>query len=537
MTGRGVACVMLSWQRETCGRSGAGSVRQRRTRTARRVRRRCPAVVEISPHADGADRQTSPMNGTFLPVSRLAVPDLRRASGGPITNPTGMSEADLVVRSEPSVTCSGNGFLDLLLLRPTMSASPALPSVPALLTKHLPHAPDAGWYLQNEIPAKKLKNAIRTYAGDVAPDSVLALGDGTVFGSAKEGVLVTADMLHSKTTDGRFSIPLSSVVRAKRIGGWPNYTIEISCTDATSHRISMTCFEKNQDQLINFLNSFSSAAEEAGAEQAAADAEAANRQAKDEPAILRMHPRVEDTSIRAVNAGLRLAGVCAHDRFDETGDLFSAAFQSDIEVPLLKGYCQYVGFNGRQVDGLFLLSNRRLQLFSLESGPKIFVVEMTRRLLDAVPVPFFDDIVGFFLFSIPRYLYLAVRGGHEKLICQALATDNSKLLSGQPPLRRVQETKLSELSSRVSQVTVGTGVWTGILSREFGVSFAPVNLAGVFSVPKDLILPAHETLEPVSRLLYAVRDVLAQHGLGCQLNEKEDQLTIFPAAETQQSAA
>ena len=46
------------------------------------------------------------------------------------------------------------------------------------------------------IPPKKLKNAISTYAADVSPEDVLLLYDNTVFGSAKDGLLLTAEAVY-----------------------------------------------------------------------------------------------------------------------------------------------------------------------------------------------------------------------------------------------------------------------------------------------------------------------------------------------------
>ncbi|HET6972888.1 MAG TPA: toll/interleukin-1 receptor domain-containing protein [Pyrinomonadaceae bacterium] len=46
------------------------------------------------------------------------------------------------------------------------------------------------------IPTKKLKNAISTYATDVASEDVLLLFDNTVFGSAKDGLILTADAVY-----------------------------------------------------------------------------------------------------------------------------------------------------------------------------------------------------------------------------------------------------------------------------------------------------------------------------------------------------
>jgi|GEM_PF-2991140 len=415
---------------------------------------------------------------------------------------------------------------------PTESAD-----VPSLLRTHLAHDADSGWYCGSGIPPKKLRNAIRTYADQVAADSVRALGDGTVFGSAKEGVLLTADTLHSATTDGRFSVSLKDIAGAKKLGGWPTYSVEVTCLDGCTHKISMTCFDGKQDALVEFLNRLNGIPAASSPESSAAAEETDTPVSDSEPVSIPIESFQGESSVRAVNAGLKLISVCPHEGFDDAGELFASAFQGSVEVPLLKGFCRYTGFNRREVDGLFLLTNRRLLLFSMESGFKIVFVETSKRLLDAVPFPFFDSICSFFLFSVPRSIYVALKGGREKIISDAFGVNEQRLLADRPPMRRVQETALSDLAQKVSQATIGTGVWTGILSREFGVSFAPQKLTDSFRLPNDMILPEYETLEPLQRLLYAVRGTLTEQGLDYRLDADGDQLTIFPAATAQQAAA
>ena len=46
------------------------------------------------------------------------------------------------------------------------------------------------------IPPKKLNNAVKAYATQVAPEDVLVLFDNTVFGGAKDGFLLTAEGVH-----------------------------------------------------------------------------------------------------------------------------------------------------------------------------------------------------------------------------------------------------------------------------------------------------------------------------------------------------
>jgi len=408
-----------------------------------------------------------------------------------------------------------------------MSTSLQPHRVIALLNDHLPHDGDAAWYVGTGIPAKKLRKAIRAYGGGIDPEDVLALADGTVFGSAKEGILITSDKLIGGTSDGQFTAQLSEVTGAHAVGGWPEYTVCVTCEDGSKHKISTTCFDKKREQLVTFLKALSGKSVEE-TEQTATIPIAT---AADAPSF------EGETSIRAVNGGLRLIEVCEHDGFDDTSVLFDKALTANGEAALIKGFCKYVGFNGREVDGLFLLTNQRLLLFSMESGTKIVCVEMTKRLLGALPVPFLDDIVGFFAFTIPRSIYHALRGGKQKLIASALGTPHANLLSKRPSLRQIQETRLSDLTGTVGEVSVGKGVWTGILSREFGVSFAPSQLSKAFSIPKDLILPEYETLEPIERLLAAIAAPLRQRGLGYRVDEKRERLTIFPAATTEQKRA
>lgn len=411
-----------------------------------------------------------------------------------------------------------------------MTGQPFLPSISSLLDIHLGHDSNAGWYRVPEIPPKKLKNAIKTYGGEIPHEAIVALGDGTVFGSAKEGILITESTLISGTSEGAFSVQLKNIVGAKTVGGWPDYRIEVQCQDGTTHLISTTCFDKKIDALVAFLDSFA-ANESKPVLNTDSPAEEPSK-----PVVLSA-PVVEDSSIRAVNASLKLIEVCPHDGFDDVGTLFDSAFQADTEMPLLKGYCRYVGFNGREVDGVFLITNRRHLLFSMEMGAKIVFVELTRRLLGKLPVPFLDSIVCFFLFSIPRSIYVALRGGQGKLIAQALDVAEDRLLSDQPPLRKIQDFDFPNLTETVAQVDIGTGVSTGFLSRSFGVSFVPVKIAKAFSVPKDLILPEYETLKPFQQLLNAVRSTLVRRGLDYRLETEDQKLSIIPCVTENKIAA
>ena len=70
-----------------------------------------------------------------------------------------------------------------------------------LIHERIPHAPKMGLYVVPDIPAKKLRNAIRDYALDVEEDEVVAMFDATMFGSAKDGALFMADRLVFQNND------------------------------------------------------------------------------------------------------------------------------------------------------------------------------------------------------------------------------------------------------------------------------------------------------------------------------------------------
>lgn len=64
-------------------------------------------------------------------------------------------------------------------------------------------SPDWDWeyervFARPNIPRKKLEGAISSYAPGVSPDDVLILLDDTVFGGAKEGLLITNDAIYCK---------------------------------------------------------------------------------------------------------------------------------------------------------------------------------------------------------------------------------------------------------------------------------------------------------------------------------------------------
>lgn len=70
-----------------------------------------------------------------------------------------------------------------------------------LIEEYIPHAPRLGLYRHPDIPDEKLSNALKDYAHAVARDEVLALYDATLFGSAKDGAVLTEDRIVFQNTD------------------------------------------------------------------------------------------------------------------------------------------------------------------------------------------------------------------------------------------------------------------------------------------------------------------------------------------------
>ncbi len=70
-----------------------------------------------------------------------------------------------------------------------------------LIRTYLPHAPGMGLWLAPEIPPEKLRGALSDYGKGVSAEEVVGLFDGTVFGSAKDGVLFLADRLVTQVND------------------------------------------------------------------------------------------------------------------------------------------------------------------------------------------------------------------------------------------------------------------------------------------------------------------------------------------------
>ncbi len=73
--------------------------------------------------------------------------------------------------------------------------------VRALAIDLIPHDPRLGLFVAPDIPSDKLRNAIKDYAKDVRIPEVLALYDGTLLGSAKDGVVLCKERLVFQNND------------------------------------------------------------------------------------------------------------------------------------------------------------------------------------------------------------------------------------------------------------------------------------------------------------------------------------------------
>ena len=115
-------------------------------------------------------------------------------------------------------------------------------------------------YIVPDIPEKKLNNALKSYGDNVSYESVLALYDDTLFGSASDGMLFTGEkMLHNKY--GAFLY--SDIESVKYI---ENITINdkgkekkeewiiIKTKDGKKHKLTYGLMNINKEKFTGFLN-------------------------------------------------------------------------------------------------------------------------------------------------------------------------------------------------------------------------------------------------------------------------------------------
>ena len=68
-------------------------------------------------------------------------------------------------------------------------------------------------FLAPDIPNKKLDGAIKSMTNGIDPNIVIALADTTIFGSAKEGLLITGEKMYIRSMmgDGKAIINLTDI--------------------------------------------------------------------------------------------------------------------------------------------------------------------------------------------------------------------------------------------------------------------------------------------------------------------------------------
>jgi hypothetical protein len=120
-----------------------------------------------------------------------------------------------------------------------------------LLTELTPHDPKNKWYLHPQIPQDKLDGAIKKYGAGLKRDDILALGDGTVFGSAESGCLLTTDAICCRVARGGRMVRWSEISSARVVG---SEGIRIRLTNGGKVRISCGQFLLVRDKLHKLLS-------------------------------------------------------------------------------------------------------------------------------------------------------------------------------------------------------------------------------------------------------------------------------------------
>ena len=115
-----------------------------------------------------------------------------------------------------------------------------------LIEQYIPHAPPLGLYVQPDIPDDKLTNALSDYAHGVRKEDVVALYDATLFGSAKDGAVMTAERIVFQNTDLQPAQEMRyddivNVSRKKRLLGGAKVVVDLNAGQATvTHTIDFS---------------------------------------------------------------------------------------------------------------------------------------------------------------------------------------------------------------------------------------------------------------------------------------------------------
>jgi hypothetical protein len=120
-----------------------------------------------------------------------------------------------------------------------------------LLAELTPHDPKNKWHLYPHIPQDKLDGAMMKYCVDLKRDNVLALGDGTVFGSGESGCLLTTDAICCSAARGGRMFRWSEIANARVVG---SEGIQIRLKDGEKVRLSCGQFLLARDRVHKLLS-------------------------------------------------------------------------------------------------------------------------------------------------------------------------------------------------------------------------------------------------------------------------------------------
>ena len=120
-----------------------------------------------------------------------------------------------------------------------------------LLAELTPHDLGNKWYLHPQIPQDKLDGAMKNYAAGLKRDSVLAPGDGTLFGSTESGCLLTADAICCRVARGGRIVRWSEISSARVVG---SEGIQIMLAAGGKVRVSCGQFASVRDKLHKLIS-------------------------------------------------------------------------------------------------------------------------------------------------------------------------------------------------------------------------------------------------------------------------------------------
>jgi hypothetical protein len=113
---------------------------------------------------------------------------------------------------------------------------------------------DSSVYVDNSIPEKKKRNALKAYGAGFEESGLRILYDGTVFGSAKEGIIISPDHIAFKEPfEPAQLLQMSSLTDVNIDTGMLNSKIFIA-TQTGQHQVEIIC--DAADYIYAFLSAY-----------------------------------------------------------------------------------------------------------------------------------------------------------------------------------------------------------------------------------------------------------------------------------------